>query len=167
MYNLSPIIPLGVCLSPDDPQINQFQAAVLDDTDTTSVQWDSLVELFQDQGYEDTAMCLLASITVLNAMRSAIYTRLCDDTPQSPEEPSPLCTPLGTPQPQTAHPQKAAPGKEPKKKSRVKETPSDKVPPKRAQLVEGPPSGTPADSAPPKGPQSAEGSGEGSHTQEG
>ncbi|XP_069116425.1 clathrin heavy chain linker domain-containing protein 1-like isoform X2 [Argopecten irradians] len=79
--------------SVDDPQINQFQAAVLDDSYTTSVQWDSLVELFQDQGYEDTAMCLLASITVLNAMKSAIYNRLGDSTPQSPQTESPHTEP--------------------------------------------------------------------------
>ncbi|XP_021366978.1 clathrin heavy chain linker domain-containing protein 1-like isoform X2 [Mizuhopecten yessoensis] len=87
--------------SVDDPQINQFQAAVLDDSYTTSVQWDSLVELFQDQGYEDTAMCLLASITVLNAMRSALYTRLGVNTPQSPQTDSPQTDPTqGVPLPQ-------------------------------------------------------------------
>ncbi|XP_033734726.1 clathrin heavy chain linker domain-containing protein 1-like isoform X1 [Pecten maximus] len=88
----------------DDPKINQFQAAVLDDSFTTSVQWDSLVELFQDQGYEDTAMCLLASITVLNAMRSAIYTRLGDSTPQSPQTDSHQSDPIQGVQPPQGHP---------------------------------------------------------------
>ena len=66
----------------DDPKITQFQSALLDDHDTTQEQWDSLISLFQDQGYEEAAMSLLTSVTVLTAMRTTLYTRLHEETPE-------------------------------------------------------------------------------------
>ncbi|KAK3591625.1 hypothetical protein CHS0354_013809 [Potamilus streckersoni] len=58
----------------DDANISAFQAAVLDDTKTTEEEWNGLVSLLQDQDYEDTALSLLASVTVLTAMKKALHT---------------------------------------------------------------------------------------------
>lgn len=58
-----------------------FQSAVLDDTDTTTEQWHSIVKLLQDHGYEETSMKLLSSITVLTAMKTALFNSRVPDSP--------------------------------------------------------------------------------------
>ena len=51
-----------------------FHAAVLDDYETSVEDWNELIHLLQDQGLEETAMNLLASVTVLLAMQNALRT---------------------------------------------------------------------------------------------
>lgn len=58
--------------SSEDPKTSAFHAAVLDDIETSMDDWSELVLLLQDQGYYETAMNLLASITVLVAMQNAL-----------------------------------------------------------------------------------------------
>ena len=60
----------------EDPKISAFHAAVLDDYETSVEDWNELVMLLQDQDYEETAMNLLASVTVLMAMQNALRTSL-------------------------------------------------------------------------------------------
>ena len=60
----------------EDPKISAFHAAVLDDYETSVEDWNELVMLLQDQDYEETAMNLLASVTVLMAMQNALKTSL-------------------------------------------------------------------------------------------
>ena len=65
-----------VFLITEDPKISAFHAAVLDDYETSVEDWNELVMLLQDQDYEETAMNLLASVTVLMAMQNALRTSL-------------------------------------------------------------------------------------------
>lgn len=51
-----------------------FHEAVLDDHETTLDDWNELVHLLQDRGYYETAMNLLAAVTVLGAMKGALRT---------------------------------------------------------------------------------------------
>jgi hypothetical protein len=67
----------------DDPNTSQFHAAVLDDMDTSADQWDCLVRILQDQGYEETATNVLSTITVMSAMKTVLYKSLADDRPDS------------------------------------------------------------------------------------
>ncbi|XP_060559629.1 clathrin heavy chain linker domain-containing protein 1-like [Ruditapes philippinarum] len=60
--------------SKDDPHTSAFHAAVLDDHGTSLHEWNELVHILQDQGYNETAMGLLAAITVLQAMKNALRT---------------------------------------------------------------------------------------------
>ncbi|XP_053374865.1 clathrin heavy chain linker domain-containing protein 1-like isoform X2 [Mercenaria mercenaria] len=60
--------------SKDEPHTSAFHAAVLDDHETSVHDWNELVHILQDQGYGETAMGLLAAITVLQAMKNAIRT---------------------------------------------------------------------------------------------
>ncbi|KAK3092772.1 hypothetical protein FSP39_007068 [Pinctada imbricata] len=64
--------------SADDPKTSMFHAAVLDDMETSSDQWDSLVKLLQDQGYEETATGMISTITVMAAMKTVFYKSLAD-----------------------------------------------------------------------------------------
>ncbi|XP_048734570.2 clathrin heavy chain linker domain-containing protein 1-like [Ostrea edulis] len=69
--------------SADDPNTSLFHAAVLDDMDTSSDQWDCLVRILQDQGYGETATNVLSTITVMSAMKTVLYKSLADDRPES------------------------------------------------------------------------------------
>ncbi|WAR19798.1 CLHC1-like protein [Mya arenaria] len=60
--------------SKDQPQSSSFYEAVLADTETTEHQWEGLVHVLQDQGYDETALALLAALTVLQAMKNALRT---------------------------------------------------------------------------------------------
>ncbi|KAL5008618.1 hypothetical protein ScPMuIL_014199 [Solemya velum] len=74
--------------SQDDELINAFQAAVLDDNTTTMDDWDELIELFQNHGHQDIAMSLMASVTVLDAMRNALkqsFVNFISDVPEETE----------------------------------------------------------------------------------
>lgn len=46
----------------------------MDDSETSLHDWNELVHVLQDQGYGETAMGLLAAITVLQAMKNALRT---------------------------------------------------------------------------------------------
>ncbi|XP_062620292.1 clathrin heavy chain linker domain-containing protein 1-like [Saccostrea cucullata] len=67
----------------DDPNTSLFHAAVLDDLETSADEWDSLVKILQDQGYEETATTVLSTITVMAAMKTVLYKSLADDRPDS------------------------------------------------------------------------------------
>ena len=58
----------------EEPYSSLFHEAVLDDHMTTLDEWNELVHLLQDRGYYETAMSLLAAITVLGAMKNALRT---------------------------------------------------------------------------------------------
>lgn len=60
--------------SSEDPKTSAFHAAVLDDYETSMDDWNELLLLLQDQGFDETAMNLLASVTVLVAMQNALKT---------------------------------------------------------------------------------------------
>ncbi|XP_022335234.1 clathrin heavy chain linker domain-containing protein 1-like isoform X2 [Crassostrea virginica] len=67
----------------DDPNTSLFHDAVLDDLETSPEQWDSLVKILQDQGYEETATNVLSTVTVMSAMKTVLYKSLADDRPDS------------------------------------------------------------------------------------
>lgn len=67
----------------DDPNTSLFHDAVLDDMETSTDEWDSLVKILQDQGYEETATNVLSTITVMSAMKTVLYKSLADDRPDS------------------------------------------------------------------------------------
>ena len=65
-----------------------FHAAVLDDYETSVDDWNELIHLLQDQGLEETAMNLLASVTVLLAMQNAL--RTSEEFKQEEQGPDPV-----------------------------------------------------------------------------
>ncbi|XP_052057904.1 clathrin heavy chain linker domain-containing protein 1-like [Mytilus californianus] len=69
--------------SADDQNSSLFHSAMMDDVDTTAEQWDSLVKLLQDQGYEETSVKLLSSIHVLSAVKTVLYDSLKVESPEN------------------------------------------------------------------------------------
>ncbi|XP_063429604.1 clathrin heavy chain linker domain-containing protein 1-like isoform X2 [Mytilus trossulus] len=69
--------------STDDQNTSLFHSAMMDDMDTTADQWDSLVKLLQDQGYEETSVKLLSSIHVLSAVKTVLYDSLKVESPEN------------------------------------------------------------------------------------
>lgn len=77
-----PILKVNLIFT-DDPNTSLFHDAVLDDMETSTDEWDSLVKILQDQGYEETATNVLSTITVMSAMKTVLYKSLADDRPDS------------------------------------------------------------------------------------
>ena len=67
--------------SSDDQNTSLFHSAIMDDVETTPEQWDSLVKLLQDQGYEETSVKLMSSIHVLSTVRTILYDSLKVESP--------------------------------------------------------------------------------------
>jgi hypothetical protein len=65
----------------DDQNTSLFHSAIMDDVETTPEQWDSLVKLLQDQGYEETSVKLMSSIHVLSTVRTILYDSLKVESP--------------------------------------------------------------------------------------
>ena len=53
----------------------------MDDVETTPEQWDNLVKLLQDQGYEETSIKLMSSVHVLSAVKTVLYNSLKLESP--------------------------------------------------------------------------------------
>lgn len=55
---------------------------MMDDLETTKEQWDGLVKLLQDQGYEETSVKLMSSIHVISAVKTVLYESLKVESPE-------------------------------------------------------------------------------------
>lgn len=56
-----------------------FYDVVLDDMEMSIDEWDSLVKIFQDQGYEEMVINVFFIIIVMFVMKIVFYKSLVDD----------------------------------------------------------------------------------------
>lgn len=73
-FHLKARLKISLVSISEEPLTSAFHAAVLDDGETSLQDWNEVVHILQDQGYGETAMGLLAAITVMQAMKNALRT---------------------------------------------------------------------------------------------
>lgn len=63
----------------DDLNMSLFYDVVLDDMEMSIDEWDSLVKILQDQGYEEMVINVFFIIIVMFVMKIVFYKSLVDD----------------------------------------------------------------------------------------
>lgn len=63
----------------DDLNMSLFYDVVLDDMEMSLDEWDSLVKILQDQGYEEMVINVFFIIIVMFVMKIVFYKSLVDD----------------------------------------------------------------------------------------